>query len=151
MPKSKRQTVVSLTKTDKKTTRESKKSTIDEVRLFQRLGLLLTDYLRCGQIQTLLDTFPYLWVFETEQMRTQYLQDVRKRWQPDRSVFLTPVVQLCLGWGWLCGCFDSIMMGKIGVMRKAVGTTAEDEYKPGCAQLSEVSPSLSILLVESSW
>jgi len=95
MPKSKRQTVVSLTKTDKKATRESKKSTIDE-------------------IQTLLDTFPYLWVFETEQMRTQYLQDVRKRWQPDR-----------------------IMMGKIGVMRKAVGTTAEDEYKPGCAQLSE--------------
>lgn len=64
MPRSKRNTVIALTKTDKKP-KEHK-------------GELITT------IRTHSDEFQYLWVFDVEHMRNNILQEVRTAWKGSR-------------------------------------------------------------------
>ncbi|KAL7004268.1 mRNA turnover and ribosome assembly protein [Cystobasidiomycetes sp. EMM_F5] len=61
MPRSKRQTVVALTKTEKKT-KEAKGNLLDKVKQHA-------------------DEFKYIWVFHIENMRTKCLQEVRDHWK----------------------------------------------------------------------
>ena len=67
MPRSKRDKVISLTKTGKKATKESRAALIDEVR-------------------SLADSSDYVWLFSIEHFRNQHLQEIRKAWKPSRCV-----------------------------------------------------------------
>lgn len=74
MPRSKRDKVISLTKTGKKATKESRAALIDEVR-------------------SLANSSDYVWLFSIEHFRNQHLQEIRKAWKPSRCVWL--VTRLC--------------------------------------------------------
>ncbi|GAA97118.1 uncharacterized protein L969DRAFT_91233 [Mixia osmundae IAM 14324] len=95
MPKSKRNTVLDLTKTKKKT-REQKGALIEE-------------------IQLALDTFQFVWIFQVNHTRNQYIQEIRAAWKPSK-----------------------IFMGRNGLMRKALGATAEDEHARGSAHIGQM-------------
>lgn len=69
MPRSKRNTVIALTKTDKKT-KEHK-------------GELITT------IRTHAEEFQFLWIFDVEHMRNNILQEVRTAWKGSRCVRLS--------------------------------------------------------------
>ncbi|KAI9313268.1 ribosomal protein L10-domain-containing protein [Dichotomocladium elegans] len=68
MPKSKRSTVVSLTKTNKKG-QEGKEKLIDEVRAS-------------------VDRYAYLWVFSVKDMRNTFLKEVRNEFKSNSRFFL---------------------------------------------------------------
>ncbi|PLW18191.1 hypothetical protein PCANC_01917 [Puccinia coronata f. sp. avenae] len=78
MPKSKRQTVVHLSKTSKKT-KEVKAKLIE-------------------QIKEASEKFQFVWLFTIDHVRTAYLQDIRSSWKPSR-IFMgkNNVMRLGLG------------------------------------------------------
>lgn len=78
MPRSKRDKVISLTKTGKKATKESRAALIDEVR-------------------SLADSSDYVWLFSIEHFRNQHLQEIRKAWKPSRCVKCACPVELLRG------------------------------------------------------
>ncbi|KAG9018095.1 mRNA turnover and ribosome assembly protein [Tulasnella sp. 427] len=90
MPKSKRSQVVSLTKTDKRSTKAAKAAQIDEIKSHA-------------------DSEKYVWVFSVGNMRNAALKDVRQRWKGSGRLFF----------------------GRAKVMAKALGTTPEEEHRPG--------------------
>ncbi|KAJ3226101.1 hypothetical protein HK099_005570 [Clydaea vesicula] len=93
MPKSKRQKIVNLTKTSKKG-KEGK----DELVSLMREAC---------------DTFKHCYIFKVNNMRNNYLKDVRNEWNTSRFFF-----------------------GKNKVMAKAFGNSPEDEYKSNISSLS---------------
>ncbi|ORZ16869.1 ribosomal protein L10-domain-containing protein [Absidia repens] len=95
MPKSKRSTVVSLTKTDKKG-HEGKEKLIE-------------------QIHDSVDRYEYIWVFAVKDMRNAFLKEVRNELKASSRFF----------------------MGRNRVMAKALGTTAEEEYKEGLSSIAK--------------
>ncbi|ORZ01885.1 ribosomal protein L10-domain-containing protein [Absidia repens] len=95
MPKSKRSTVVSLTKTDKKG-HEGKEKLIE-------------------QIHECVDRYEYIWVFAVKDMRNAFLKEVRNELKSSSRFF----------------------MGRNRVMAKALGTTAEEEYKEGLSAIAK--------------
>jgi len=99
--------LVNLTKTEKKG-RAGKESLVEEVRKS-------------------VDKYEYIWVFSVENMRNNFLKDIRNEWKTSRFFF-----------------------GKNKVMAKALGTTPEDEYKEGLKQLSdELAGNVGILFTNS--
>ncbi|KAJ3335535.1 mRNA turnover 4 [Gonapodya sp. JEL0774] len=62
MPKSKRQKVVALTKTDKRVTRAAKEQLVEKV-------------------QQNLDAHRFLWIYSVDNMRNAYLKDIRAEWK----------------------------------------------------------------------
>lgn len=85
MPKSARNKVVSLTQTDKKG-RENKERIADELRKS-------------------LDQYNYVWILDVENMRNQFLQQIRQDWDGSR-----------------------IMFGKTKLLQAVMGRNVEDEY-----------------------
>ncbi|KAI8968046.1 ribosomal protein L10-domain-containing protein [Mycotypha africana] len=94
MPKSKRSTIVSLTKTDKKG-REGKEK-------------LMEDIHEC------VDKYDYLYLYSVKDMRNTYLKEIRHDFKDSRFFF-----------------------GKNRVMAKALGTSAEEEYKEGLSAIAK--------------
>ncbi|KXS14106.1 hypothetical protein M427DRAFT_99893 [Gonapodya prolifera JEL478] len=68
MPKSKRQKIVRLTKTDKRVTREAKEQLVEK-------------------IQQNLDAHTFLWIYAVDNMRNSYLKDVRADWKSKGRFF----------------------------------------------------------------
>ncbi|ORX49755.1 hypothetical protein BCR36DRAFT_353523 [Piromyces finnis] len=66
------------------------------------------------QIQKCVDKYQYIWIFNIDNMRNYYLKEVRNDWNTSRFFF-----------------------GKNKIMAKALGTTAEEEYKPNLSKLAE--------------
>ncbi|KAG4097124.1 ribosomal protein L10-domain-containing protein [Neocallimastix lanati (nom. inval.)] len=66
------------------------------------------------QIQKCVDRYKYIWVFNIDNMRNYYLKEVRNDWNTSRFFF-----------------------GKNKIMAKALGNTAEEEYKPNLSKLAE--------------
>ncbi|KAF2112924.1 mRNA turnover protein-like protein 4 [Lophiotrema nucula] len=93
MPKSKRAKVVHLSKTEKKGKELSE-------RLF-------------SNVQEAATNFAYIFVFSVDNMRNNYLKEVRSEFSDSRLFF-----------------------GKTKVMAKALGQTAADEHLPNLSQLS---------------
>jgi len=60
------------------------------------------------EIRRFADECDYLWLFEIDHFRNNYVQEIRKRWKPSR-----------------------IFLGRNSVMRVALGATVESEYRPG--------------------
>lgn len=94
MPKSKRAKVVHLSKVDKNRKQLS-------ARLF-------------SNVQASVPTYPYLFVFAVDNMRNNYLKEVRTEFASDGRIYF----------------------GKTKVMAKALGTTTEEEQAPGLARLT---------------
>ncbi|ORZ00629.1 ribosomal protein L10-domain-containing protein [Syncephalastrum racemosum] len=94
MPKSKRSTVVALTKTDRKG-QDGKDKLIEDIRESA-------------------DKYDYIWLFSVKDMRNTFLKDVRNDFKSTSRIFL----------------------GKNRVMAKALGTTEEEEYKPGVSKIA---------------
>lgn len=94
MPKSKRAKVVHLTKVSK-----------NRKELSARLY---------SAIQSSVPGYPYIFVFSVDNMRNNYLKEVRSEFSPDGRIFF----------------------GKTKVMAKALGTTEEEEQAPGLAKLA---------------
>ncbi|KAA1088454.1 mRNA turnover and ribosome assembly protein [Puccinia graminis f. sp. tritici] len=78
MPKSKRQTIVHLSKTSKKT-KEVKAKLIE-------------------QIKEASENFQFVWLFTVDHVRTAYLQDIRSSWKPSR-IFMGRNAVMRLGLG----------------------------------------------------
>lgn len=77
-------------------------------------------------IQSCLEDFNHVYLFKVDNMRNKFLQRARSELKPGR-----------------------IFMGKNKVMAKALGTTEEEEYRPGLAQLSnDLVGSVGILLTD---
>jgi len=95
MPKSKRARVVHLTKVDK-----------NRKELSARLY---------SNVQSAIAEYPNIFVFVVDNMRNNYLKDVRSEFATDGRLFF----------------------GKTKVMAKALGTTEEEEQAPGLAKLAE--------------
>lgn len=95
MPKSARNKVVSLTQTDKKG-RENKERIADEIR-------------------AAMDTYEYIWVLDVENMRNNFLKEIRHAWQGSKILF-----------------------GRTKLMQKVVGHSPEDEYLDNSHDISKV-------------
>lgn len=95
MPRSARNKVISLTQTEKKG-RENKERIADEIR-------------------QAMDTYDHIWVLDVENMRNQFLKEIRQAWQGSRILF-----------------------GRTKLMQKVIGHSAEDEYLENSHQLSSV-------------
>lgn len=95
MPRSKRAKVVHLTKVDK-----------------NRKDLSAKLY---ANVQSSVSSYPYIFVFAVDNMRNNYLKEVRAEFAPDGRIFF----------------------GKTKVMAKGLGTTNEEEHAPGLAKLAE--------------
>ena len=131
MPRSKRNTVVALTQTDKKDKAHK--------------GELITT------IRQHAEEFEFLWVFEVEHMRNNLLQEVRTAWKGSRWVVIAFLwsCMLCsrsgCWWGgswcffWVSHWHDRIFLGRNAVMRKALGATREDECRLGVHKIANVS------------
>ncbi|CAH7671171.1 ribosomal protein L10-domain-containing protein [Phakopsora pachyrhizi] len=78
MPKSKRSTIVNLTKTNKKT-KESKSRLIDRLRLIS-------------------DQFKFCWLFEVENVRNNHLQEIRSSWKQSK-IFIGKNALMRIGLG----------------------------------------------------
>ncbi len=93
MPRARRNKVISLTKTAKKT-RADKESMLDKVR-------------EAAQ------QYSFVWLFSIGNMRNSCLKEVRQLWEGSRLFY-----------------------GKLGVLRKALGTAEEDEVRTGLSNIS---------------
>ena len=79
MPKSKKNQVVSLTKTEKRATKERRSKLIDELR-------------------ELAEANEYIWVFAIDHFRNQHVQEIRKAWKPSRILMgRNAVMRVALG------------------------------------------------------
>ncbi|KDN45443.1 hypothetical protein K437DRAFT_235803 [Tilletiaria anomala UBC 951] len=107
MPRARRNKVVTLTKTAKKT-RADKESLIDKVR-------------------DAAQQYSFVWLFGIGNMRNAYLKEVRQLWEGSRLFF-----------------------GKLGIMRKALGTEEGDEIRTGISALSnKLAGSVGLLFTDS--
>lgn len=61
------------------------------------------------------NAFPYAWLFTIGNQRNAYIKEVRQLWEGSR-----------------------IFYGKLGVIRYALGSEAQDELRPGISALSNV-------------
>ncbi|RMY81010.1 hypothetical protein D0864_08444 [Hortaea werneckii] len=105
MPKSKRARVVHTSVVQKKPSKERSASLYSAV-------------------QEAADAYQHIFVFSVENMRNNYLKDVRQHFSEDGRLFF----------------------GKTKVMAKALGTAPEDEHAPGLAKLSKhLSGSVGLL------
>lgn len=95
MPRSKRAKVVHLTKVDK-----------------NRKDLSAKLY---ANVQSAVSSYPFIFVFAVDNMRNNYLKEVRAEFAQDGRIFF----------------------GKTKVMAKALGITEEEEQAPGLAKLAE--------------
>lgn len=95
MPKSSRNQVVSLTRTEKKG-RENKERIADEIRAS-------------------MDKYAYIWVLNVQNMRNNFLKEIRQAWEGSR-----------------------IMFGRTKLMQKVIGKSVEDEYLDNVHELSEI-------------
>lgn len=87
--------MISLTQTEKKG-RENKERIADEIR-------------------QAMDTYEHVWVLDVENMRNQFLKEIRQAWQGSRILF-----------------------GRTKLMQKVIGHSAEDEYLENSHKLSSV-------------
>jgi hypothetical protein len=80
------------------------------------------------QIQEHSDKFKYIWLFDVEHMRNSFLQEVRTAWKPSRFVrrFFFSTSNPVLSYP------PRIFLGRNAVMRKALGSSVEEEYRGGC-------------------
>jgi mRNA turnover protein 4 len=108
MPRARRNKVVSLTKTNKKT-RVDKESLMDKVR-------------EAAQ------QYSFVWLFSIGNMRNAYLKEVRQLWDGSRLFY-----------------------GKLGVIKKALGTQEEDEARPGLSGIAnKLAGPVGLLLTDST-
>ncbi|KAJ3300780.1 mRNA turnover 4 [Borealophlyctis nickersoniae] len=66
------------------------------------------------QVREAVDTYSHVYIFSVENMRNTFLKDVRNEWKDSR-----------------------FFLGRNRVMAKALGTTAEEEYRDGLAELAQ--------------
>lgn len=95
MPKSSRNQVVSLTRTEKKG-RENKERIADDIRAS-------------------MDKYAYIWVLNVQNMRNNFLKEIRQAWEGSRILF-----------------------GRTKLMQKVIGRSAEDEYLDNAHELSKI-------------
>ncbi|KAJ3193910.1 mRNA turnover 4, partial [Irineochytrium annulatum] len=121
MPKSKRNKVVSLTKTDSKT-KESKSKLIDKVTECLSSSFLHPLNPRCHsrikQIRTSIDSNPHLYLIHIANDRNEHLQALRTTLKAEHAG-------------------SCMFLGKNRVMAKAVGVTVEEEYAPRLRMMGE--------------
>lgn len=117
MPRSKRNKVITLSKTTKKPGRENNE------KLF-------------GQVRDCVDQYQHIFVFNVENMRNTYLKDVRN--DLDDSRYVSKSARSLPRQLIILTVLSRLFFGKTKVMAKALGLSREDEYRDGLHILSKV-------------
>lgn len=91
------------------------------------------------QVRADADAFQYVWVFHIENKRNNLVNEVREQWKGSR--WAMPVMNLgglrSLIWSSIRRNFR-LRFGRTGVLRKALGNSPEEEYRPGLHHIARV-------------